>query len=96
MPWTDPEDPITCEVDAEGYWLDDDGQRITCWCGEPLRDASFGEPEEEGCGGTGYVRCECGGDSLCVCHYHGEAECPGCEDCEEEDYSADDEGGESR
>lgn len=33
------------------------------------------------CAGTGGVDCHCGGD-LCVCGWHGEAECLGCDDCE--------------
>lgn len=39
---------------------------------------------EDGCGGTGYRYCFCGGDQ-CVC---GEemAECLGCEDCDREGY----------
>lgn len=27
--------------------------------------------------------CICGGD-FCVCHNHGEVECDGCEDCEDD------------
>ena len=40
---------------------------------------------EEGCGGTGVIRCiGCGGD-FCVCaecYGAGEMECLGCEDCD--------------
>lgn len=36
------------------------------------------------CGGTGMLRCDCGGD-FCVCGWNGEAECDGCADCEGED-----------
>ena len=58
---------------------------FTCWCGatgdwdELFDDSGL----DDTCGGTGSLQCVCGGD-FCVCHYHGETECPGCEDCEEE------------
>lgn len=54
---------------------------VKCWCGET--DAYFSDEDdglESGCGGSGVLHCYCGGD-LCVCHNHGEVECPGCEDC---------------
>jgi len=59
-----------------------DDEKFKCWCGaegtyEELFDDS-GLPD--GCGGLGVVDCECGGD-MCVCHHHGEAECPGCDEC---------------
>lgn len=59
-----------------------DDEIITCWCGtkgtyDKLFDDSGLPPT---CGGSGHLHCECGGD-LCVCHHHGETECPGCEDC---------------
>lgn len=63
-----------------------DDEIITCWCGakgtydELFDSAVF----EQSCGGSGYLECECGGD-LCVCHHHGELECPGCNDCEHGD-----------
>lgn len=38
---------------------------------------------DEGCSGNGFVNCYCGGDQ-CVCHNHGEMECPGCDDCQED------------
>jgi hypothetical protein len=44
------------------------------------------------CGGLGSLTCEgCGGD-LCVCRCGGEADCPGCEDCDrdDDDYDEDD------
>lgn len=41
------------------------------------------------CGGTGYLNCYCGGD-FCICGNFGEAECPGCEDCEGERGDDDD------
>jgi hypothetical protein len=45
---------------------------------------------EEGCGGSGYYVCYCGGD-LCVCENYGEIECDGCDDClrDEDDYDDD-------
>lgn len=55
---------------------------FTCWCGESGTFAEmFGDALRSHCGGSGQLRCLCGGD-FCVCHYHGETECPGCEDCE--------------
>lgn len=68
----------------------DPGRIITCWCGaegtlEELFDLSvFSRP----CGGSGFLLCYCGGD-FCVCHNHGEVECPGCPDCEPEDFDDD-------
>lgn len=59
-----------------------------CWCGEK-NPAYSDDGLESGCGGTGVRQCFCGGDQ-CVCHYHGEVECDGCEDCEgADDYCAD-------
>lgn len=53
-----------------------------CWCGErdPHRDESV---YEQTCGGLGTLECRCGGD-LCVCHNHGEVQCEGCDDCQDE------------
>jgi len=76
---------------------DPDDELITCWCGatgtyEELFDETGLPPG--GCGGIGILNCECGGD-LCVCHHHGEVECPGCRDCEdadENDWWEDDDG----
>lgn len=56
---------------------------INCWCGatgyyEDLFDEDL---YDESCGGGGVLYCFCGGD-LCVCHHHGETECPGCDDCD--------------
>ena len=73
---------------------DEDGP-FTCWCGavgcfEEMFDFT---DSDDGCGGAGYIQCQCGGDQ-CVCHHHGEYECPGCEDCEgerDEFYGDDDE-----
>lgn len=52
----------------------------SCWCGEthPYR-----YPLPFRCDGSGYIRCECGGDGLCICHNHGGNECYGCKDCED-------------
>jgi hypothetical protein len=59
-----------------------------CWCGEenPHMDDSVYEGT---CGGLGTLYCECGGEQ-CVCHNHGEVECPGCEDCQDADELDDD------
>ena len=67
-----------------------DDEIIACWCGakgtcdELFDDSVF----EENCGGLGVLYCYCGGD-LCVCHNHGEIECPGCDDCQSEDFDDD-------
>ncbi len=60
-----------------------DDEIITCWCGESgTYDELFDESGiDDSCGGTGTLQCICGGD-FCVCHHHGEIECPGCEDCD--------------
>ena len=59
------------------------------WCGATgTYDELFDDSGlDERCGGSGFLDCHCGGD-LCVCHNHGEAECHGCPDCEDdyEDY----------
>lgn len=61
---------------------------MRCWCGvvgsedELFDDAGL----QYGCAGTGSIDCLCGGD-LCVCHYHGETDCPGCEDCRADEVS---------
>lgn len=59
---------------------------VTCWCGAVgTYDELFADDFPLGCGGTGFLECECGGD-LCVCHHHGEpTECPGCDECDEGD-----------
>ena len=66
-----------------GYWAThQDGERY--W---------HEAPERSGCGGTGYIRCYCGGD-LCVCGNFGEIECDGCPDCydyDDDDFDEDDE-----
>ncbi len=64
-----------------------------CWCGEQLKDAYFADIrdglDQPPCGGGGILHCYCGGD-LCICHNHGEVECPGCEDCEPDEVPWDD------
>lgn len=66
----------------------DDG-RFECWCGvagtfDELFDES-GLPPDGRCGGLGVLFCECGGDGICVCHFHGQTDCDGCEDCDADD-----------
>jgi hypothetical protein len=81
-----------CEAEDEP-----DDQVITCWCGaQGTYEELFDESGlEDGCNGTGSVNCFCGGDQ-CVCHFHGETECPGCKDCEwgedewDDDYDEED------
>lgn len=52
-----------------------------CWCG--TENPYFAPiPAGETCGGTGSINCYCGGDQ-CVCHWHEEIECEGCDDCNE-------------
>jgi hypothetical protein len=73
---------------------------FACWCGERGTYDELFDPSglEEACGGTGVIHCFCGGD-FCVCHHHGGAGCPGCEDCDlgevdfdpEADYADDEE-----
>jgi len=57
-----------------------------CWCGAVGRPSELCDVSglESGCGGLGVLNCYCGGD-LCVCHHHGEVDCPGCPECEERD-----------
>lgn len=54
---------------------------MKCWCGEPN---PYFAPVSGDCCGTGEIDCDCGGD-LCVCHNHGQVECPGCPDCSDGD-----------
>lgn len=49
-----------------------------CWCG--VENPFFAPFPYKRCNGNPVIDCHCGGD-LCVCHNHGEVECPGCEDC---------------
>ena len=51
-----------------------------CWCG--VKNPYYA-PLPKTCDGSGTITCYCGGD-LCVCHHHGEAECPGCPECDSE------------
>lgn len=57
-------------------------QMIQCWCGAVgTYHELFSDDFSLGCGGSGQLDCYCGGD-FCVCHNHGAADCPGCDDCE--------------
>lgn len=58
-----------------------------CWCG--VVNPHFEELPAR-CGGAGVLYCECGGDNLCFCHNHGEIQCDGCPDCEDDDDYDDD------
>ena len=71
------------EPDDDATDIDEEFQ---CWCGEkgPYSEMCDSSVFAQGCGGTGMIYCECGGE-FCVCHNHGEIECPGCEDCEGDD-----------
>lgn len=55
---------------------------VECWCGEkgPISDLFDESGLDQTCGGLGVLTCRCGGDQ-CVCHHHGEIECPGCGEC---------------
>lgn len=53
-----------------------------CWCG--VKNPYFSDDLDTRCDGSGMLYCHCGGD-LCVCHWHGEVQCIGCEDCEAND-----------
>ena len=56
------------------------GQR--CWCG--VRNPYYGyDFLDDRCGGLGTLSCYCGGDQ-CICHFHGQVDCDGCADCEDE------------
>lgn len=70
---------------ARYYEAHPESEPFKCWCG--VVNPYF-SPIREGCGGMGYVNCICGGD-FCVCHHHGEAECFGCEDCDQSDPDED-------
>jgi hypothetical protein len=60
-----------------------DDYETTCWCGESGKVSDLYDDTglDVSCGGLGSLNCRCGGDQ-CVCHYHGETDCPGCPDCE--------------
>lgn len=70
---------------------DTDDALITCWCGaQGTYDQLFDDDVfSKGCGGTRSLNCYCGGDQ-CVCHHHGEVECPGCDECGIDDDWGDD------
>lgn len=83
-PEEDDETEIATNLDTDGEPRceeEEDGQIITCWCGaKGTYDELFDDSDAEGgCGGLGVIQCQCGGD-ICVCHHHGEYECPGCDD----------------
>lgn len=61
-------------------------EEFRCWCGEegPLSAMCDFAVYEQECSGSGVLYCECGGE-FCVCHNHGEVECPGCSQCLPED-----------
>lgn len=81
--------PVIEDVDG-GYILV--GEQ--CWCG--AEDPFLADVPGDGCGGLGVYHCECGGDSLCICHNHGEITCDGCPDCRDDHdlWGDDDEDGE--
>jgi hypothetical protein len=60
-----------------------DGYCARCWCGEKRAWFSTNHLDST-CGGLGVLTCYCGGD-LCICHNHGEVECLGCADCDNDD-----------
>ncbi len=68
-----------------------DYEIMTCWCGVQGKPADLFDYDglPTSCGGIGSVECICGGD-FCVCHFHGEVECPGCLDCRSPDQEHDD------
>ena len=73
-----------CAVAAGRRVMAHEGETIRCWCGaEDIYAELFDESGlSDSCMGTGVLDCYCGGDA-CVCHHHGEVDCPGCEDCED-------------
>ena len=70
----------------------EDEEDRPCWCGEEHPEYA---PLPSRCDGMGSLYCRCGGDQ-CVCHNHGEVDCPGCVACDgdamEEDDGEDDDG----
>jgi hypothetical protein len=84
-------DPIIREIRHQAHLSLAADYEMTCWCGAEGKVSELYDHTglESGCGGTGSLNCHCGGD-LCVCHYHGETECPGCTECEGPDDDFDD------
>lgn len=86
-----PEEDECAEAEAAIGEIDDDTE-FECWCGAKGKSGELYDMSclSDTCGGSGTLNCLCGGDQ-CVCHWHGEIECPGCADCEgdEEDYDDD-------
>lgn len=82
--WVKAADVIDGEQQA--YCSKCDVERFECWCGaKGSYDELFNsEALSRSCHGTGMLDCHCGGD-LCVCHNHGEIDCPGCRDCDDDD-----------
>lgn len=66
--------------------MEEGDEIIECWCGSKGTYGDLFDDDclPERCGGMGVMECRCGGD-LCVCHNHGEVECFGCPDCEDEE-----------
>jgi hypothetical protein len=62
----------------------DPDEEVECWCGAKGHASEMFQSVGGGCGGLGGLDCHCGGD-LCVCHNHGEVECPGCDECQDSD-----------
>lgn len=68
--------PAPCSEEIE--------RNAPCWCGEENPEyADEKDGLDSRCHGWRVLHCYCGGD-LCVCHNHGETECFGCPDCEED------------
>lgn len=61
-------------------------ETFRCWCGDEGAYEEMFQDEylEDRCGGSRTLHCRCGGD-MCVCHNHGETECSGCPDCDDDD-----------
>lgn len=81
--------------DNAAEWDEDEddggGFHAPCWCDPDPNCWHDTACLDETCGGSMTLHCYCGGD-LCVCHNHGEMECPGCDDCKPDgdDYDGDD------
>ena len=72
------------EADDQEIVCDLGDEEVECWCGATGKISQMFERVRGTCGGSALLNCYCGGD-FCVCHNHGEVECPGCEDCESDD-----------